>query len=448
MQVFEIEFPTNDTKIEIARGTYIPHVDEGGQVLGFFLLYVDITERRRAELALLNANESLERRVAQRTAELEAARAKAEEANIDKTRFIAAASHDLLQPLHAARLFVAALAERHIDEELVAKVDLGLSSVEALLDALLDIAKLDSGAIKAEPHAIPLGPLLRSLADAFAPLAERGGMELRLVNSKAWVETDPALLRRVLQNYLSNAIRYGKGATARPRVLIGCRRQGDMLRIEVRDNGPGIAAEQHGAIYQEFIRLKSARTGSDRGLGLGLAIVDRIARMLGHRRDLISTPGKGAAFTIDLPVTKPNPLAIEDGQRQVARAGVLAKSPYVVCVDDEEQVREGMQVLLESWGCEVVTAANADQALGLTLARPEGPDLLLIDLHLGDERPDGLSEIGKLRTAWGPHVPSVLITADRDPALLARARALGLDVLHKPVKPAKLRALIAQRAAA
>ncbi|MBL8708903.1 MAG: PAS domain-containing protein [Rhodospirillaceae bacterium] len=448
MQVFEIEFPTNDSKIEIARGTYIPHVDESGQVLGFFLLYVDITERRQAEAALRHANESLERRVAQRTAELEAARARAEEANIDKTRFIAAASHDLLQPLHAARLFVAALAERHAEDDLVGKVDLGLSSVEALLDALLDIAKLDAGAIKAEPRSIAVGPLLQSLADAFAPLAARNGMGLRLVSSRAWVQTDPALLRRVLQNYLSNAIRYGRGVTARPRVLMGCRRVGDVLRIEVRDNGPGIAAEQHGAIYQEFIRLRSSQVGGERGLGLGLAIVDRITRMLGHRRDLVSRPGKGAAFSIDLPMAAPDPAAIDDNQRDESRTGLMARAPYVVCIDDEQQVREGMQVLLESWGCDVIVSASAEQALEATANRTTGPDLILIDLHLGDDQPDGLTEIGRLRAVWGPRIPTVLITANRDPALIARARSLGLDVLHKPVKPAKLRALIAQRAAA
>ncbi|MES1152297.1 MAG: PAS domain-containing protein, partial [Dongia sp.] len=217
-QSFEIDFPTNDAKIEIAQGSYIPHLDEQGRVLGFFLLYVDTTERRRSEAALRNINESLERRVTQRTAELETARARAEEANIDKTRFIAAASHDLLQPLHAVRLFAAALAERYRGDELVGKVDLGLGAVEALLDALLDIAKLDAGAIRPEKRPTPVGPLLQSLADAFAPVAKQNGIALRLVSTGAWAETDPALLRRVLQNYLSNAIRYGRGGT-RPRVL-------------------------------------------------------------------------------------------------------------------------------------------------------------------------------------------------------------------------------------
>ena len=445
VQVFEIDFPTNDAKIEVASGTYIPHFDESGEVVGFFILYVDITERRRAEEALRIANESLERRVADRTAELEAARTRAEEANIDKTRFIAAASHDLLQPLHAARLFVAALAERHVADELVAKVDLGLSSVEALLDALLDIAKLDAGAIKPEPRAIPLAPLMQSLADAFGPLAERAGMSLRIVPVKAWVTTDPALLRRVLQNYLSNAIRYGRGNAKRPRVLMGCRRIGNEIRIEVRDNGPGIAQHQQANIYQEFIRLKPASVGGERGLGLGLAIVDRVARMLGHPRGLVSAPGKGAAFTIDLPLAIADSAGARDAQADLDVAGTLARAPFIICIDDEEQVREGMDVLLKSWGCDVITAANADAALTASAGRPQSPDLLLIDLHLGDDQPDGITEIGKLREAWGDALPAVLITANRDPIVMARAKALRLDVLHKPVKPARLRALIAQR---
>ena len=446
IQVFEIDFPPNDAAIEIARGTYIPHVDENGEVMGFFLLYVDITERRRQEEALRIANESLERRVATRTAELETARARAEEANIDKTRFIAAASHDLLQPLHAARLFVAALSERHSADELVAKVDLGLSSVEALLDALLDIAKLDAGAIKPEPRAIPLGPLLQSLADAFAPLAERGGMTLRIVPSKAWVTTDPALLRRVLQNYLSNAIRYGRGVQMKPRVLMGCRRKGQTIRIEVRDSGPGIAQHQQNNIYQEFIRLKPASVGGERGLGLGLAIVDRIARMLGHPRGLVSAPGKGAAFSIDLPLAVADHASLQNVATDRTQPDALIRAPFIICIDDEEQVREGMDVLLRSWGCDVITAANADLALTASTGRAASPDLLLIDLHLGDDQPDGIAEIAKLRDAWGDTLPAVLITANRDPIALARAKTLRLDVLHKPVKPARLRALIAQRA--
>jgi PAS domain S-box-containing protein len=451
-QSFEIDFPVNDAKIEIARGSYIPHFDDRGQVLGFFLLYVDTTERRQAEKALRNVNESLERRVAERTNELETARSRAEQANIDKTRFIAAASHDLLQPLHAVRLFVAALGERYRTDELVGKVDLGLGAVEALLDALLDIAKLDAGAIKPEPRPIAVTSLLKPLAEAFAPMARRNGIELRLVPSREWVNTDPALLRRVLQNYLSNAIRYGRSAGARPRILLGCRRKGGMLAIVVRDNGPGIPEHQQAAIFREFTRLRSVDDGGERGLGLGLAIVDRIARMLGHRHGLASMPGHGAAFTIETPTAAAEPTSLHGNAAEESRIGVLAKQPFVVCIDDRAQAREGMVALLESWGCVVQTAANVDdllatRALDARAGASAPPDLLLIDFHLGDNCPDGIAELSKLHAVWGPEVPTALITADRDPAVLARARAAGLDVLLKPVKPAKLRALLAHHTA-
>ena len=451
-QIFEIELPTNDAQIEVAHGTYLPHFDAQGAVVGFFLLYVDITERRRAEVALRTINESLERRVAERTAELDAARAKAEEANIDKTRFIAAASHDLLQPLHATRLFVATLGERHPQDELVTKVDDGLASVEALLDALLDIAKLDAGAVKPEPRALPVGPLLDSLAASFAPIAQSHGVDLRVVRSSAVTRSDPALLRRVLQNFISNAIRYGHQPGRRPRVLIGCRRTHDaaglpVLNIAVVDNGPGISAEHRQAVFREFTRLGRPSRGGERGLGLGLAIVDRIARVLGHGIALSSTPGRGSAFSIAVPlapITEVRSAAIAGAP---ARSHRFAHAPFVVCIDDEQQVREGMAALLGSWGCQIALGASAEEVLGNVANSGRAPDLLLIDLHLGQGQEDGLSTISRLRRDWGADLPAALITAERDPETLNAARGQRVDVLLKPVKPAQLRALIAQRAA-
>lgn len=448
-QTFEIDFPTNDAKIEVARGSYLPHFDEKGQVLGFFLLYVDITERRQAEAALRIANESLERRVEQRTAELETARAKAEEANLGKTRFIAAASHDLLQPLHATRLFVGTLKERHPDEDLVAKVDLGLGAVEALLDALLDIAKLDAGAIKPAPRAVPVGPILQSLTDAFAPIAAQSGLKLRLVPSQAVIRTDPALLRRVLQNFLSNAIRYGQRPGGPRTVLFGCRRHrdvhGDVLSIEVHDGGAGIPENQQVLVFQEFTRLHGAELASGRGLGLGLAIVERIGRMLDHRINLRSTVGKGSAFSIEVPLAS----ALE-AQHAVAPAVLLEPrqlrhAPLVVCIDDDANVGEAMKSLLQAWGCTAVTERSLEAALATVESLGREPDLLLIDLHLGDDRPDGLDVVAALRQAWGTRFLAALVTANRDAEQLARARRLGLDVLLKPVKPAQLRALIGRR---
>jgi PAS domain S-box-containing protein len=442
-QSFEIEFPANDAKIEIAHGTYIPHRDERGEVLGFFLLYVDTTDRRRAEAAMRLANESLERRVAERTTELETARARAEEANVDKTRFIAAASHDLLQPLHATRLFLAALAERHPGDDLVAKVELGLGAVDDLLDALLDISKLDSGAVRPERKPVPVGPLLQSLVESFAPVAAQGRVELRLVACDAVVETDPALLRRVLQNFLANAIRYGHVPGRPARVLIGCRRAGRALRIMVIDNGPGIPKASQQEVFKEFIRLDRGEAQGERGLGLGLAIVDRIARMLGHPLRLVSMPGHGAAFSIEVPQAAQSPAArAERTPPLVPARPATGRAAMVVCIDDEAPVREAMSALLGSWGCDVVAVGDADQALATVNGRV--PDLVLIDLHLGDDRPDGFAEIGRLRGAWGPRLPAALVTADRDAANLSRARNLGLDVLLKPVKPAQLRALVAR----
>ena len=394
-----------------------------------------------------NVNESLERRVAQRTAELETARAKAEEANIDKTRFIAAASHDLLQPLHAARLFVATLGERHPLDELVAKVDDGLASVEALLDALLDIAKLDAGAVKAEVRAIPVGPLLESLATSFAPIAQKYGVALRVVPTTAVTKSDPALLRRVLQNFLSNAIRYGHQSGRPARVLLGCRRSSGGLRIVVADNGPGIAAEHRQTVFREFTRLRSVGRDGERGLGLGLAIVDRIARVLGHRIALASTPGRGAAFSIAVPqapISEVRPPVIA---APAAKSRRFARAPFIVCIDDERQVREGMAALLGSWGCQTALGASAEDVLESVAQSGRAPDLLLIDLHLGQGQADGLSTIARLRREWGEDLPAALITAERDPATLNAARGQRVDVLLKPVKPAQLRALIAQRAA-
>jgi len=444
-QSFEIEFPTNDAQIEVASGTYLPHFDAQGQVVGFFLLYVDITERRRAEAALRIANESLERRVAQRTAELEAARAKAEEANIDKTRFIAAASHDLLQPLHAARLFAAAMAERHPRDELVAKIDHGLGAVETLLDALLDIAKLDAGAVKPEVRAVPVGPLLESLIASFAPIADKHGVELRCVATNAVTKSDPALLRRVLQNFLSNAIRYSHQPGRRARVLVGCRR-GAELAITIVDNGPGIVPEQQQAVFQEFTRLRAPASDGERGLGLGLAIVDRIARVLGHRIQLRSQPGKGSSFSIAVPLAPVSEVRMPAGAPVAARSRRFAHAPLVVCIDDERQVREGMAALLGSWGCETVLGESADEILRTIETAGRAPDLLLIDLHLGNGE-NGFSIIARLRRQWGADLPAALITANRDPATIAIARSQRVDVLLKPVKPAQLRALIAQRAA-
>ncbi len=416
---------------------------------GFVATCNDVTARvstaralRDSDRELRRAAETLEQRVIERTAELEASRAEAEAANLGKTRFIAAASHDLLQPLHAARLFTAALRDRDPDNELGGKIDTSLTAVESLLDALLDISKLDAGAFKPEKRAFALQPMFDSLATAFAAVAQRRGVELVIVPPRAFVETDPAFLRRILQNLLSNALRYGQVEGRPARVLLGCRRDGDALRIEVKDNGPGIAADKQSVIFDEFVRLQPEdnQPREERGLGLGLAIVDRIARMLGLPVRLASAPGQGSTFSVTVPTVAavvsanvvppaPQPVALAD------------PGSFVICIDNEARVREAMATLLGGWGCEVASVASEAQAVECAARAGRVPDLLLVDLHLDDDR-DGIAVIESLRSAWGRTVPAAIVTADRDPTLRLRTRARQIELLHKPVKPAALRALL------
>src|SRR5258707_395718 len=321
---------------------------------GFVATCNDVTARVRTAEALRDSDrqlrqsaETLEQRVVERTAELEASRAEAEAANLGKTRFIAAASHDLLQPLHAARLFTAAMIDRDPGNDLGGQIDTRLGAVASLLDTLLDISKLDAGAFKPEKRPFALQPLFDSLATAFAPVAARRGVELVVAPTRAFVATDPAFLRRILQNLLSNALRYGRGEGRPPRGLLGSPRTGEGLRIEVKDNGPGIAADKQGIIFDEFVRLQVEDDAprEERGLGLGLAIVDRIARMLDLPVGIASAPGRGSTFSVTAPrvaAVVAAPVAVPAPQPM---SSVEAES-FVLCIDNEARVREAMAALL------------------------------------------------------------------------------------------------------
>jgi signal transduction histidine kinase len=449
-QSFEIGFPTNNQRIEIARGIYLPHFDERGDVLGFFLLYQDITEPRRAEQELRQAKDRLEERVQERTAELARlvqqlsdARQQAEAANQSKTRFLAAASHDLLQPLHAARLFSAALLERRPSDDIVAKVDRSLAAVEAILDALLDIAKLDAGAVKPNIGSVPLGPLLASLPDSFAAIAERNDVELRIVPTTLGIASDPQLLRRILQNLVANAVRYAPGnGQRRAKVLVGCRRRHGQVVLQVWDNGPGIPADKQPLIFKEFVRLPSNGPATqERGLGLGLAIVDRIARMLGHAVSVRSTPGRGSCFSLAMPIARER--VAQPAQRRERPPARQPAALSVLVVDNEASVLDGMSTLLRGWGCKVVAAAGLPEALDGLSAQRLAPDVVLVDLHLGNGL-DGFAVIAALRAAFGADLPAALISADRSDAVRSAAREQGIVPLPKPVRIAALRALLGQ----
>jgi Na+/proline symporter/signal transduction histidine kinase/CheY-like chemotaxis protein len=412
---------------------------------GFVLVCSDITAQVHTLEALREANELLEVRVAERTRELtllnrQLAEAKsvAEAASVGKTRFVAAASHDLLQPLHVARLLTGALAERNRGLKtgaLVAQLEQALSSVDELLRTILDISKLDSGALRPQLRTVDINEVLASVVASFEPLAAQRQLQLRVVPAHAVVLTDPVLLRRILQNFLSNAVRYTRAG----RILIGCRRRSGRIVVEVWDTGRGIPEDQLGVIFEEFRRGMSTDPDTPPGLGLGLAIVDRIARLLDHPVAVRSWPGQGSVFSVALPPGKeavPLQLIVAEGgvRNSIARKVIL-------CVDDDPAVLAAMRTLLEGWSCEVLTARSPMLARAQISARP--PDLILIDYHLeGDV--NGLEAIGSLLSAAGPQAQAVLITANYTEAVREAARAQGYPLLNKPVRPGALRALLSQ----
>lgn len=409
---------------------------------GYVSTYTDVTERHQAAEALRSANESLEQRVRERTEALMQAKAEAESANASKTRFLAAASHDLLQPLNAARLFVSALddglASRTTDvgdtaqkeRRLASHAGEALRSAEQLLAGLLDISSLDSGAIRPDVRPVALGPILDRLALEFSAMARERQLTLRHVGCAATVHTDPQLLRRILQNFLSNALRY----TPAGRVLFGCRRRGALLRIEVWDTGPGIPEEKRKEIFEEFRRLDSAEFSVEKGLGLGLAIVDRIADLLDLRVTLRSVVGRGTCFAVEVPFAETGVLPSAD--RLPVKPMISPTPLLVLCVDNEQPILDGMRALLEEWGHDVVTCREPGN-VGDALAG-RGPDVIIIDYHLGAGS-SGLDVLDDVRRDMGTDIPALLVTADRSEEVRRQAEQRGCDVLLKPVRPAALR---------
>jgi PAS domain S-box-containing protein len=418
---------------------------------GYVSTYTDVTERYRAAEALREANESLEHRVQERTDALQQAKAEAEAANASKTRFLAAASHDLLQPLNAARLFVSALEEsmrgalptpeqRSAECGMIDNAAASLRSTEMLLGGLLDISSLDAGNVRVQMRSFAIDELLGGLGVEFSALAQERGLRLKVVGCGAVVRSDPQLLRRILQNFLSNAIRY----TPKGRVLLGCRRRrdpvhGDRLRIEVWDTGPGIPEAKRREVFEEFRRLGGENGGgnpADKGLGLGLAIVDRIARLLGHPVTLRSTVGRGTGFAVEVPMEQSRATPVT---RPVSTPAALSAGLLVLCIDNEEPILAGLRALLGQWGCRVATASDVTGALA-ALAPFDGalPDVVCVDYHVGDGQ-TGLAVLERLRELWDRPVKGLLLTADRSEAVRAEAERCGCGVLYKPVKPASLR---------
>ncbi|WP_308366347.1 MULTISPECIES: NahK/ErcS family hybrid sensor histidine kinase/response regulator [unclassified Microbulbifer] len=436
----------NGTIVEV-RGTPMP----GG---GFVTTFTDISDYRAAVDALEENKRTLEERVQQRTAELlrsnEALQAenrrraeveaKMRELHAAKTRFLAHTSHDLLQPINAARLFIASAqqkAESCAWEKTLkdmAHVDSALNSAEQLISALREISRLDAGNLTPRREHFPLGELLDALTLEFRAIAASRGLLLRYAPTAAWVYTDRHLLRRILQNFLSNALHY----TTRGRVLLGVRRRGEELEIQVWDTGPGIAPEAQAQIFEEFVRLSSAERPADKGLGLGLAIAKRSADLLQHSIGVQSAPGRGSLFGIRVPLGRAE-VAPRPRPQPLAAGGDLS-GIRVLCIDNEESILRGMQSLLAGWGCRVVAARSLGEALAVWPGG-EPPQLVIVDYHL-DREETGIGALEGLGRHWRQPLPGILISADISEQVREAAVERGCYYLSKPVKPAALRNLV------
>ena len=410
------------------RGSPIPGV-------GYATSYTDVSAYKRAEEKLRALAESLELRVSERTEDLQRAMAKADRANRSKSKFLAAAVHDLSQPINAARLYVSALKEdlRNLPAaDLAEHAEQSLTSVEGLLTSLMDVSRLESGRLKLKIEDVRLGPVLEALSHEFRILAQSRGLQLHWVQTRAVARTDGALLRRVLQNFLSNAIRY----TSSGRILLGIRRARTRLRIEVWDTGCGIPADKTEEIFEEFRRLDSQQAAAvERGAGLGLAIVKTIAGLLHHAVAVRSWPGRGSVFSIEIPRG--------DGSRlqAPAQAAPIVEEDLngcrIWCIDDDRNVRDATRTLLQRWGCEVTLCVSGEDCLS-TARHMAAPDLLILDYRLEDRAgPDLLPE---LESIWGRTVPVVIVSGEHPTLLRDALGDAPWPVLAKPVRPEELRA--------
>ena len=423
---------------------------DGGQVLqifgrampdgGFVISCTDVTVEREAARKLFELNEILERRVTERTLELEDALSAAERANASKSRFVAAASHDLLQPLSAAKLFIASLQDglqRPENRAVLAKAETALGAAEHIIDALLNISRLESDGLRLDIRPVALDDVLGALRDEMEMTAAAKGLRFDVVASGLTVRSDPTYLRRIVQNLVANAIRY----TDAGRVLVGVRRNGGSARIEVWDTGPGIAPEDQRQIFEEFRRLDPA-SGSNDGLGLGLAIVERACDRLGHPLALWSEPGRGSCFMVNVPILAPDDGRARLRAEPIPEPGKIEAGLLVLLVENDSDMRRALSVLLESWGVNVIEAEDAAAALDLLGDLDITPDALLLDYQLGPGA-SGIALYEEIVRRLGP-LPCALLTADRSPKLRQRARTLALELLTKPLDRHKLAALLAR----
>ena len=455
---FEIEEKNDLNQPEYLLKSYVPNRDANGEVLGFFVLIRNITERRKNALALQKSYDQLELRVEQRTFQLQnlndklqmeveyrrlaqanlvKAKSEAEFANSSKTKFLAAVSHDLLQPLNAAQLFTSSLMETSLadkTQKLLNSVTNSLDDLENLISTLVDISKLDAGVVRADKSSFKLSELLDNLVSEYQHISGQFQVKLSHVRSNVVVHSDSVLLVRILRNFLSNAFRY----TDNGKVLLGCRRHGDQVAIEVWDNGMGIAQDQIEEIFKEFKRLKSSQNAFRNGLGLGLAIVDKISKVLEQPIMVKSVLGKGSMFSVTVPLgnLKDIPLT-PDPLNYMINTHVLTQRK-IWLVDNDASVCAGMSQLLEGWDCIVTTARDLDNLKQQVDVCDDHADILIVDYNL-DDGVNGLSLAKEINQVRNDPLPVMMITANYSKELKNQIANSNILLLHKPVKPMKLK---------
>lgn len=446
-QEYEDEFLSHDGQRVYLLIIYIPDIDENQNVRGFFSVQQDISRRRQAELAVEESNILLEQRVFERTSELEHintqlinAREQAEAANKSKTRFLAAASHDLLQPMNAARLFVSVLQQKRIQlidsqKELVDRIDTSLSAAEELLIGLLDVSKLDSGYIQPKLETISIKSLFTKLGNQFGPLCDDKNIQLRIRACDVWVQSDPQMLQRILQNLLANAVRY----TPSGGILLSARERGTDIEVAVWDTGIGIPVDDQGSIFAEFHRLQTAKNIDQTGLGLGLSISQRMADMLNHQLKLKSQVNKGSCFSLLMPQVLAHKTPLHTQPILTNSSNPLA-GIKVLCIDNETDILDGMKALLQGWQCDVYTAVDQESAFS-HLNEQQHFDFILADYHLSDGR-NGLDLANDIQKQLDTSAKTIVISAERSPILESKVHDCNASLLRKPIKPAALRSLM------
>jgi signal transduction histidine kinase/ActR/RegA family two-component response regulator len=370
----------------------------------------------------------------------ERARDAAEEANVAKSRFLAAAGHDLRQPLHALGFFVDALQEQSLPADgrsIVSNIRRSVDVMEDLFNSLLDVSRLDAGIVRPRVATIALAPLMDRVRVEYEAAAREKELSFRVASNTLFVRSDPVLLERIMRNLVANAVRY----TDRGKIVFGARRSADAIRIEVWDSGRGIPKDKHREIFQEFRQLDNPQRDRRKGLGLGLAIVERLVKLLGHPLELRSQLGKGSMFAVTVPRGRREDFVPGEADGQIFVDRDVANS-LILVVDDEPDVRESMLALLGRWRCEVVAAESCDEMLQKLVSVQRMPDLIVSDYRLKDGE-NGIDVVARLREEFNAQVPALLITGDTGIEQLREAEESGLHVLHKPLNPSRLRALIA-----